>query len=379
MRYAKGNGSIPRFAIKRSCSWKSKNAHWRQFIAKQWYILMCYFGTVEQSSHATVKSSDLCALLTATVFLVAGASSAPKLNPSLASQLSTPPNNPPQLRVTLWLTVFYRGEEFSGPEVTSTQTQVFEDGHLQSNVTLSREEKEPVAVGLLMQASGERRNTLPHAEIEPAINFFRSVLKNGSIGFAETFSDHTEVVRKFTTQPAEMERDLRKSANFELRGCSALFDAIASACKKVATLSERRRALVVVADGHDNCSEKTAKNALEAALRAQVRIYFINLAFVDLSDSAPAHNRERPARIFRLQELSKQLAEPTGGTAINLLGPEGFASALDGIGFELEVQHKLTYISSNPVHDGKFRSIKIDRVPRGVEILAPIGYYAPKD
>jgi Ca-activated chloride channel homolog len=313
--------------------------------------------------------------LLATALLLTAATPPPNPIPNAAAQFSTLPESVPQLPVTIWLTVFNRGEE----DLTGTEIRVFEDGHQQSNVSLTRDDTEPVVVGLLMQASGERRNTQPHAEIEPSIKFFYSLLKKGSIGFAETFSDHIEVVSKPTSDPEEMERNIRKSANFELEGCSALFDAIISASKKLATLSERRRALVVIADGHDNCSQKTAQNALEAALRGQVRIYFVNLAHLDLTDSTPGHNRERPARIFHLQELSKQLAEPTGGTSINLLGPEGFASALGGIDLELAIQHKLTYHSSNPARDGKFRSIKIDTTRWRGEILAPIGYYAPKD
>jgi VWFA-related protein len=320
-----------------------------------------------------MRYAHLGALLATTLLL--SAATPPNSISNSAAKFSTPPESAPQLPVTIWLTIINRGEE----DLSGTEIRVFEDGHQQSNVSLTGDDTEPVAVGLLMQASGERRNTQPHAEIEPSIKFFHSLLKKGSIGFADTFSDHIEVVGKPTTDPVEMERNIRKSANFELRGCSALFDAIVSASKKFTTFSERRRALVVIADGHDNCSQKTAQNALEAPLRNQVRIYFVNLASLDLTDSAPGHNRERPARIFNLQEISKQLAEPTGGTSINLLGPEGFASALGGIDFELGIQHKLTYNSSNPAHDGKFRSIKIDPTRWRGEILAPIGYYAPKD
>jgi len=339
---------------------------------------MRYFGTIEQSTYAFVKSSYLFAGLTATMFLVAGTFPAPILNPNPASQAAPPPSDAPQLQVALWLTIFNRGVSISGPDLTSKQIQVFEDGRQQSNVGLIRENTGPLAVGLLMQASRERRNTLPHAEIEPATTFFH-LLPDGSVGFAETFSDHIEIVSRPTTDPAEMERNLRKSANFDLKGCSALFDAIVSATENFTPYPERPRALLVISDGHDNCSKKTAEDALEAAQRVQARIYFINLALVDLTDSAPGHNRGRPARIFRLEQLAKQLAEPTGGTAVDLLGPEGFASLFDQIRMQLEIRFRLRYNSSNPIHDGKFRSVRIDVGRNYAEILAPSGYYAPKD
>jgi VWFA-related protein len=323
-----------------------------------------------------MKCPSFCALLT--LLLAASAPIPQNPVPRTAAESATSAEGTRRLPVTLWLTVIGGGFILPYPRLTSDEVRVFEDGQEQSDASLSKEDPEPGVIGLLMQVSSERRNILPHSDLEPAIIFLHSVMIEGRTGFAETFSDHTEIATKPTANPEEMEVNLRKT-DFEPRGCSALFDAIISASKMAASPPQQRRVLVVIADGNDNCSHNTLQDAIDAALRAQVRIYFLNLALLDLTDAAPGRTRGRAARIFPRQQNSMRLARPTGGTTIILTSPDGLWSELRGIVSELRTQRKLTYYSSNPAHDGKFRSIELGAHDWQGHILAPIGYFAPKD
>lgn len=281
----------------------------------------------------------------------------------------------PRALVTVWLTV--RGREGQTPaDLTRADIQLFEDEKQQSIVSFSHEEMEPLVVGLMLQVSGARHDTLPHDEIDPAISFFRVLLKNHNVGLAVKFSENAEVVRDFTSDPADMERGLRKAASSEFVGCSDLFDAVAAVSAKLAAAAAQRRAIVLVADGHDNCSRKGMSFAVEAALRARVSIYFVNLAYAD-----PAYKRGSAlASKFRgVVSDSKRLAESTGGTITFVHTRQDLTPAFNAIAGELNNQYRLTYISSNAARDGKFRSIRADSTLPGIEILAPEGYYAAND
>ncbi|HTQ87705.1 MAG TPA: hypothetical protein VMI93_15905, partial [Candidatus Solibacter sp.] len=53
--------------------------------------------------------------------------------------------------------------------------------------------------------------------------------------------------------------------------------------------------------------------------------------------------------------------------------------AFDQLAEELRSQYSIGYYSSNPVHDGRFRKIKIEVVRSDTKLLARKGYYAPRD
>ncbi len=264
-------------------------------------------------------------------------------------------------------------------EIAKADIRIFEDGKEQLILSLSREESEPLVVGLLMQVSGERRNTLPHGEIEPAILFFRALLTGRNVGFAVKFSDSVELVSDFTSEPAKMERNLRKSAGSDLVGCSDLFDAVTSVSNKLAGTPAKRRAIVVVADGHDNCSRTKSSDAVEAALRAAEGIYFVNLAHADPAYKASGRSGDLLSTLHDVVNTSKQLAESTGGRSMFVHKREDLTAAFNMIASDLGNQYKLTYNSSNTAHDGKFRKLRIDYVSHNLEIVAAQGYYAPSN
>jgi len=326
-----------------------------------------------------VNYPRLCAFLSVATFFAAATplSSKPRSrtahhSPRPTAQQGTAASEP---QVTVWLTV--QTSENRLPEiVTKADIRVFEDGNQQSITSLSREETEPLAVGLLMQVSGERRDTLPHSEIEPAISFFRMLLTNHNVGFAAKFSEKTELVRDFTGEPAAMERALRKAASSELVGCSDLFDAVAAVSARIASVAAQRRAVIVVADGHDNCSRKTVSAAVEAALRAGVKIYFVNLAYADPAYKAGS---ALASKFQGVLNTSKQLSDSTGGRIMFLRKREDLTGAFNMIASDLGNQYKLTYNSSNTDRDGKFRTLRIDFARLDTQIVAAQGYYAPKD
>lgn len=313
------------------------------------------------------------ALIAATALLSAKPrSDSPARAPSASALQNASASEAP---VTVWLTVHSLEDKFVA-DLTKADISVFEDGQEQSILSFSRDETEPLAVGLLMQVSGERHDTLPHAEIEPAILFFRALLTNHNVGFAVNFSEKAVLVRDFTSEPAEMERGLRKAASSELVGCSDLFDAVAAVSAKLSSAAPQRRAIIVVADGHDNCSRQGVSAAVEAALRAGIKIYFVNLAYAD-----PAYKRGTAlASTFRsVVNTSKQLAESTGGNIAFVRKREDLPPAFEAIASNVRNQYKLTYNSSNAVRGGEFRKLRVASARRDVQIVAAQGYYAPKD
>ncbi|HEU5451298.1 MAG TPA: VWA domain-containing protein, partial [Terriglobales bacterium] len=76
-----------------------------------------------------------------------------------------------------------------------------------------------------------------------------------------------------------------------------------------------------------------------------------------------------------------ELTDVTGGRTFTIDNPNDLADVATKIGIELRNQYVLGYRPNNPVHDGKWRKIKVKLIPpKGLpplHVYAKTGYYAP--
>ncbi|MCZ6750925.1 MAG: VWA domain-containing protein [Acidobacteria bacterium] len=278
--------------------------------------------------------------------------------------------------------------------------KVFENGVVQDITYFSPATNLPLRFGLLLDTSTSARPRLKF-EKEAAMQLGYYVLTNHSDhqGFLMTFDHGPDVVQDFTTDPNELTTALD---GLQAAGGTALMDAIIVASEKKLMTSPGpgipRRVLVIFSDGEDSLSEHSLEQAVDVALRADVRIFAV---------SANGYGEHAPG-----DDVLRRLVRETGGqmySPLNDLPSTAFATgyiskhqlyesqnsvyragtgqysaelamaltrALEAIGDELTNQYAIGYIPKNPNMDRTFRAVEIRTGRKNVEIRAKKGYYA---
>jgi Ca-activated chloride channel family protein len=229
-------------------------------------------------------------------------------------------------------------------------------------------EDAPVSLGVVFDMSGSMGSKFERAR-EAVVQFLKTANPQDEF-FLVTFADKPEQLSDFS-QSVE---DIRSKLVYAVpKGRTALLDAIYLSLSKMRAAKYQKRALLIISDGGDNHSRYTASEIKTMVKEADVQIYAIGVY-----DHYFATNEERmgPA-------LLSEVAELTGGRAFTIDNPNDLADVATKIGIELRNQYVLGYRPKNPMHDGKWRKIRVKLIPpRGLpplRVFAKSGYYAPSE
>ncbi|MFB3923668.1 MAG: VWA domain-containing protein [Terriglobia bacterium] len=280
--------------------------------------------------------------------------------------------------------------------------EVYEDGKPQTIRYFSREMRQPLRIGLVLDTSNSARPALQF-EKDAASEFVFNMLQGRSSRnqiFLQTFDATSSIIQDFTNDPEVLNEKIR---GLKAGGGKALYDAIYFACKekmvKSGPPSNTRRILVLFSDGRDVASEHTIEEAISMARKAETLIYTIDNT---------SYGYANPA-----QKILMQLADETGGAAQDPLeitpgsdlgtgylshGQIGetsqnkglgaatgiysatrlmqLADSLEAIGRELNEQYSIGYTPTNDKLDGTFRAIRVEARRKGVTVRAKPGYFA---
>lgn len=239
------------------------------------------------------------------------------------------------------------------------QFRIFEDGSEQQ-ISFFAAEETPFAAVILLDTSGSMEERVSMARAA-AIRFLDGLRENDTAAIYK-FDSKVSLVQKFSNT-----RDINEAV-FDLKadGMTAMNDAIFQAAEELGKRPEKRRAIVVLSDGQDTISRRSASKALKAALAANVLIYAVDMSPVNGSGGQRIQN----------QGALKNFAEKTGGTFLATPGGAAMRDAFKNIVDELGVQYTLGYQPSNSKKDGKWRAIEL-RVSRpNLTIRTRKGYNA---
>jgi VWFA-related protein len=292
-------------------------------------------------------------------------------NPS--AQSSTSQQNPPEAKKPIKVNVNLVNVLFTVTNkkrhlvlgLNKDDFQVFEDNKPQSITFFGQESNLPLRIGVLIDTSNSIRERLQF-EKQAAIDFLNTAVRPGEdeafvVGFdvePQLLQDYTDDVNKLS----DAIRDLAAG------GGTGLFDAIYYACKQKMIYSPPpqpylRRVLIVISDGRDNESQHSFDEALAMAQRAEATIFAISTNRSGIEE--------------RGDKVLKELADQTGGRAFFPFEASDLAASFQEIAKELRSQYSLAYISTNTVHDGSFRRIRIKPLEKGLIVRARAGYFAP--
>jgi len=249
------------------------------------------------------------------------------------------------------------GRHVSG--INRSEFSIFENG-VQQEVEFFQAEETPFAAVILIDTSGSMGSNVTLAR-SAAINFLGG-LRGSDSAAIYNFDSKVNLVQDFSNS-----RDVTGRL-FDLRsdGMTALNDAIFKAAELLGERPETRRAIVVLSDGADTQSGRSASRALKAAMAVNAVVYTV--------DMAPLNSRGKQQN----RAVLKNFAERSGGTFVDTPGGSRMRETFGDIVEELGVQYTLGYTPKNEKKDGKWRDLEL-RVSRpGLTIRTRKGYVAEK-
>lgn len=209
-------------------------------------------------------------------------------------------------------------------------------------------EDEPISVGLVLDVSHSMTNKID-TERAAVSEFFKNANPQDDY-FVISLSNHPQLIADTTESLDDIERQL---ALVTPAGDTALLDAIHLGIAKMREARYQRRALLIISDGEDNHSRYTMRQTKSLVQESDVLVYSIGIF-----DSVPVP-------VFKTidekigQRLLVDITEASGGRTISADNREKVPEIAGVISREMRQRYVIGYKSSNTVHDGKWRKIKL--------------------
>jgi VWFA-related protein len=254
----------------------------------------------------------------------------------------------------------------AGRPVGGLQQENFKvtENNIDQRITLFKHEDIPVSLGLVLDNS---RSIEPRkARLDAAaLSFVRNSNPDDET-FIVHFDFEARVSRPFTHDRTVLQHDLSGSKPY---GQTAMFDGILLALDAMKESSYQKKALLLVTDGIDNASKGTLAQVLERVKREHVMVFSIGL----LSESGG----------LQAQEALEKISDVSGGRAYFPQTPEDARLIMDIIARDIREQYTLTYLPSNVLKNGAWRSVRVEisppkGYPKDLSTNYRHGYYAPE-
>jgi VWFA-related protein len=256
---------------------------------------------------------------------------------------------------------------------------VTEDRVRQEVEYFSRETDAALTLGIVIDTSASQGTVLA-VEQQEAKKLIRQVLRPQDSAFVVHFDQQVGLLQGLTGDPQLLSRAIDGTVINERppvvpaaltqtgpgAGGTHFYDAICQASKLMAG-QVGRRVLVLLTDGEDLGSEATPATALEAAQRADVIVYS-----VDVSNRAFYLDRNMG---FHGDSVLKKFSAATGGRMSRVSDANSTTAAFSQIGKELRGQYFLGY-SPTKRADGASRTINVQVRRCSCKVRARRTYYA---
>jgi Ca-activated chloride channel homolog len=237
-----------------------------------------------------------------------------------------------------------KGKLVSG--LSKENFKVTENG-ISQPITLFKHDDIPVSLGLVIDNS--RSMEVRKARMDAAALSFVRQSNPDDETFIVHFDSDARLSRNFTTNLVDLEDTLAASKPF---GQTAIYDALTVAINNMEKARHEKRAILLVTDGLDNASRTSLSQIIETVKHSRVTILIVGLLSAAEGEKA--------------EEALIKIAEASGGRAYFPDDVEQARSMMERAAHDLRAQYTLGFVPKDPIHDGSWRSIR-------VEILPPIG------
>jgi Ca-activated chloride channel homolog len=255
-------------------------------------------------------------------------------------------------------------------DLKPAELRIFEDGRPQKLEHFSSSRDSRARILLLMDASGSMNGALKTTSTRmAAVQILGALQAQDEAALAAFDSKYWGVVR-FTT---DREAILRAMGEIEPYGSTALHDALEHAARDLSSHGEGRRAVVVITDGIDTSSQRTADEAIATSRALDVPIYALAvLSPLDDPASERFTGRERPAVATAGSQVLARYAGLSGGASFAVSDFPALKKAADRIASELKFQYRLGY--DPPPGPARFRRVEVRATRKGVVVRTRSGY-----
>ena len=229
----------------------------------------------------------------------------------------------------------------------------------------AQQSKLPLRLALLIDTSGSVHDRFSF-EKHAAAKFVEKMLSGASdSAFIGGFSHEFTVTQDFTSEQSDLGAGIEKLAN---GGGTALFDAVAFACRKLAAYPESERVarvLVILSDGEDNSSHGSLKQSIQIAEATGVTIYTIS-------------TKEQRGEKSDADRILEALAERSGGEAMFPGDILSLGKSFDKLSDLIRSRYFVAYKPADFQPDGSYRTITVlaEKNGKRLQVRARKGYHA---
>jgi VWFA-related protein len=281
------------------------------------------------------------------------------------------------------------------PHLGRDNCSVQEDKQPQTLKSFQAETNQPLTIGILLDTSGSQQRVLS-LEQQFGGQFLQRVMKPKDQAFLISFDVDVDLMQDFTNSPRLLQRAMDKAEINTAGGNGAggvpgigqgpvptqgapkgtlLYDAVYLASNEKLSRETGRKAIIILSDGEDQGSKAKLATAIEAAQKANVIIYGIEIA--------DRQGYFSQGLSFGGDFAMKKMAEETGGRLIDV-GNNGkkLEAAFQQIEDELRTQYVATYTPTNLKVDGGYRKVAVEckanitGSPEDLKVQVRKGYYA---
>ena len=230
----------------------------------------------------------------------------------------------------------------------------------------------PARVLLLLDASGSMGVDRVANARQAASQLLHALAPEDEVAVAGFDSRYWGVVA-FTRDRAVVRKGLDSITPF---GSTALHDALDKAAYDIASHGEGRRAVVVLTDGIDTSSQKTANEVIARSRALDVPIYVVSVVSpLDDPGSQSFLGEKDAGEAKAAAETLARYADLSGGAAFRVSNVAGLRIAADRIASELKHQYRLGWDPSQG--PSRFRRVVVLATRKGVTVRTRSGYVPP--
>ena len=279
---------------------------------------------------------------------------------------------------------------------------IYEDGK-QQEITHFSNERVPVSLGILLDASGSMTTDKMAAARAAIDRFIFDLLgKEDELFFVE-FANVPRLTQQWTTDRRAISRAVGR---VHPSGGTAIYDAVAEGLPFAEAGQNRKKALLIISDGNDTNSSTGVTELRQLIRESEVLVYALGVDGTSRSNGnsgggvirppqmpipipfpfpgggrRPAFpqiggtwTRSSPSDRVNADAL-RQITDDTGGRTEIVRGFDGLDEATARIADELSKQYYLGY-SSAAEKDGRWHAIRVEVRDRRLNVRARRGYVA---
>ena len=245
--------------------------------------------------------------------------------------------------------------------------QIFENGQAQKISFFSHDQRVPVSVGILVDASGSMKYKIQQA-LQTVREIGRALWPQDEM-FLISFNSDVRLRSGFTNDAERMEKPLRE---IKAGGETAMYDAINRAIEEMKTAKNEKRILFLITDGFDTRSRVNSAAAEELLKRSNVTVYAIGID--DDTDDPSTAGR---TRYHIYHHAFNRLTSVSGGRAFRMI--TGRTVQLPVIAQllvdELHQHYTLGYYPSSPSAPSGWRQVEVKINKPDAHLWYRPGYY----